>query len=102
MTEDEYKIELSGLKEKHYQEVSKLNSRYAESIRIYEIGDIVQDRFRGFYGTVTNIATYSVLGKTPEPIYTCQRLKSDLTEPKNPSKFDTWNNRSVLIKKKVR
>lgn len=100
MTENEYKIELAGLKEKHYQEVQKLNSRYAESIRLYEVGDIVQDRFSGYYGTIIEIDTWVGLGKTPEPVYTCQRLKQDLTEPKNPSKFDTWNDRSALIKKK--
>lgn len=100
MTEEEYKIELAGLKEKHHQEVKKLNSRYVESVRLYEIGDIVQDRFSGYYGKITDIITHSGLGKPPQPVYTCARLKQDLTEPKNPSKFETWNYRSVLIKKK--
>lgn len=100
MTGEEYKIELAGLKEKHHQEVKQLNSRYSESIRLYGIGDIVQDRFSGYYGKVIKFTTYAGLGKCPEPVYTCQRLKQDLIEPKNSSTFETWNDRSVLIKKK--
>ncbi len=96
MTEEQYKSELKEIEDNYESNKRKLYLKYANSKRIYNLGDIIKDHHQTII--IERFGVDKMFG-LPRPIYIGTELRKDLTPKKSHNiGYVYGNEKTSLIK----